>query len=340
MAATLSQIRAWSTEHLVDAAAYWTQTADRWEDAFLTMRNQSHALTWHGVGGDALRRRTGADLSVVSGKADQLRQAAGIARNGAGEIGAAQRRVLYGVEDAESAGFSVGEDLSVTDSRSTSPAERATREAQAQAFAADIRLRAEQLDGADAKVAGQLTAAAGDVGNGGFAQNPDPVAQPPATGRNGAQSQASTNGGQSAAPGSRNGVQLVDFTQGNAAGTNPPPFAPWDTPNGTPPPPEPSFIPQYEQAITAPPAAPPPGAPMPSSPVPAAGPAAAAAAKPPCSPYDATKALLEPMGGMVAMLTAGPEGATGVGIPAAIGQIALGTAAVADGLEAADKCLP
>lgn len=38
-AATLSQIRAWSTQHLTYAATYWTQTADRWEDAFLTSRS-------------------------------------------------------------------------------------------------------------------------------------------------------------------------------------------------------------------------------------------------------------------------------------------------------------
>ncbi len=38
---------------------------------------------------------------------------------------------------------------------------------------------------------------------------------------------------------------------------------------------------------------------------------------------------------MIAILTVAPEGATGVGIPAAIGQIALGTAAVADGLDIA-----
>lgn len=339
MPATLSQIRAWSTEHLIDAASYWTQTADHWEDAFLTMRNQAQSITWHGAGGDALRQRTGADLSVVSGNADQLRQAAGIARNGASDISAAQRRVLYGVEDAQNAGFTVGEDLSVTDTRSTSPTERAARQAQAEAFAADIRLRAEQLDGADAKVAGQLTAAAGGVGSVGFAQNPtsNRGTQAPTNGHNGGQPPAPSNG--------RNGVQLVDFTQDNAAG--PSPIAPWDTPDGTPPPPpQPGFIPQYEQAITAPPAPKPgaPASPLPSPattplPMPAAGPAAPAAAKPGCSVYDATKALLEPAGGMVAILTAVPEGGTGVGIPVALGQIALGTAAVADGLDAAGKCL-
>ncbi|OBH89600.1 hypothetical protein [Mycobacterium sp. E2733] len=341
MAATLTQIQAWSTEHLIDAAGYWTETADRWEDAFLTMRNQAQSITWHGAGGDALRQRTGADVSVVSAKADQLRQAAGIARNGASDISAAQRRVLYGVEDAQNAGFTVGEDLSVTDIRSTTPAERASRQAQAEAFAADIRLRAEQLDGADAKVAGQLTAAAGGVGNVGFAQNPtsDPVAQNPGAGRNGGQSTPPTT--------SHPGVQLVDFTQDNTTGPNPPPFAPWDTPDGTPPPPPlAGFLPQYQQSIAAPPAPSPgpPAIPLPSPattplPMPAAGPATAAAAKSPCSVYDATKALLEPVGGTVAILTAAPEGATGVGIPAALAQIALGTAAVADGMDAAGKCL-
>lgn len=363
MPATLSQIEAWSTEHLIDAAAYWTQTADRWEDAFLTMRNQAQSITWHGAGGDALRQRTGADLSVVSGKADLLRQAAGIARNGASDISAAQRRVLYGVEDAQNAGFTVGEDLSVTDTRSTSPAERAARQAQAEAFAADIRLRAEQLAGADTKVSGQLTAATAGLSGGGFAQNSNSNrggqsqngsgnGGQPQPGHNAGQPQPGHNAGQpQPATTNQNGVRLVDFTRDNASGPNPPPFAPWDNPDGAPPAPapaQPGVIPQLEQSMTAPPAPKPgpPASPLPSpsvTPLPnpaAVGPAAAAPAKPPCSIYDATKALLEPVGGTVAILTAVPEGGTGVGIPVALGQIALGTAAVADGLDAADKCLP
>ncbi|KAA1250871.1 hypothetical protein F0Q45_07415 [Mycobacterium simiae] len=323
MPATLSQIRAWSTEHLIDAASYWTRTADQWEDVFLQMRNQSYAITWNGAGGDALRERTGADLPIVSAKADQLGQAAAIARNGASDISAAQRRVLYAVEDAQNAGFTVGEDLSVTDTRAiTTAAEQAARQAQAQAFAGDIRLRAEQLDAAEVKVAGQLTATTAGLSSVGFAEHPiyNPVAQGPAT--------------------HRNGIHLVDFKQD---GGDPPPFAPWDTPDGTPPPPQPAFFPQYEQALTAPPAPAQAVPPMPSSPPPAPRPAtdpgSAVAAKPGCSIYDATKALLEPPGGMIAILTAVPEGGTGVGIPAALGQIALGTAAVADGLDAAGKCL-
>lgn len=247
MPATLSQIKAWSTEHLIDAAAYWTQTADRWEDAFLTMRNQAQSITWHGAGGDALRQRTSADLSVVSGKADLLRQAAGIARNGASDISAAQRRVLYGVEDAQNAGFIVGEDLSVTDTRSTSPAERAARQAQAEAFAADIRLRAEQLEGADANVSGQLAAATAGLSGGGFARAPASGHGAPADNRT--------------TPGSNrnNGVKLVDYFKQDG-GPQPQP-----QPAGPQPAQQPSFLDQYKQALTSPgQQTPPPATPMPA----------------------------------------------------------------------------
>lgn len=247
MPATLSQIQAWSTEHLVDAAAYWTQTADRWEDAFLTMRNQAQSITWHGAGGDALRQRTGADLSVVTSKADLLRQAAGIARNGASDISAAQRRVLYGVEDAQNAGFTVGQDLSVTDTRSTSPAERATRQAQAEAFAADLRLRAEQLEGADTKVSGQLTAATAGLTGGGFAAGPG--------------SSHSTAADNRTTPGSNrnNGAKLVDYFKQDG-GPQPQP-----QPAGPQPAQQPSFLDQYQQQLTSPGQPPqPPITPMPS----------------------------------------------------------------------------
>lgn len=241
MPATLSQIRAWRTEPLVEAASYWTATADQWEDVFLQMRNGSYAVAWHGAGGDELRQRTGADLPLVSAKADQLRRAAGIARNGASEISAAQRRVFYAVEDAQNAGFTVGEDLSVIDTGvSRTPAEQAVRQAQAQAFAGDIRSRAAQLDGAEVKVAGQLTAATAGVGDVGFAQNPvtNPVAQPPAS--------------------NRNGIQLVDFKQDGGAHPAPQPGSPQPTQ-------PPNFLDRYKNDLISPgPQPPPPPAPMPS----------------------------------------------------------------------------
>jgi hypothetical protein len=58
MIPTLSQIEAYTTDHLVDAAEYWDGLADRWEDAHWQVRNQAHSLDWRGFGGDAPRERT------------------------------------------------------------------------------------------------------------------------------------------------------------------------------------------------------------------------------------------------------------------------------------------
>lgn len=173
MLPTLSQIRAWDTEHLILAANHWSQTADQWEDAFLTMRNQSHSIVWQGAGGEGLRQRTRADQPVVSSTADQLRDATAAARDGAGTISAAQHRVMYAVEDAHNAGFNVGEDLSVTDTRTNrTAAERAARQAQGETLAADIRQRAAQLVLAEQTVAHKITAAAAGVGTTTFPETP------------------------------------------------------------------------------------------------------------------------------------------------------------------------
>lgn len=203
MAVTLSQIRSWSIDHLTNAAGYWTQTADHWEDAFLTMRNQSHTMVWKGAGGDALQQRTGSDYTLVSGKADKLRQAAGVARSGASDITSAKRSALNAVDDAQNAGFDVGEDLSVSyDDHGGSAAEQAARQAQAEQFAGKIWSSAAQLEATDQKVAGQINSATADLGDLGFG------------------------------PGHKgSGAELVDFDR-----NQPPPFAPWDTPDGKPPP--------------------------------------------------------------------------------------------------------
>ncbi|HYB39586.1 MAG TPA: hypothetical protein VEF72_30285 [Mycobacterium sp.] len=80
---------------------------------------------------------------------------------------------MYAVEDAHNAGFAVGEDLSVTDTRTSSnAAELAARQAQAQVLAADIPERATQLVGVDTEVGGNITGAAGDVGDTTFTETP------------------------------------------------------------------------------------------------------------------------------------------------------------------------
>jgi hypothetical protein len=68
---------------------------------------------------DALRARTASDYTVASDHADQLRDTSRIARQQAGELERLRNRVLYAVEDAHNAGFTVGEDLSVSDTRTS-----------------------------------------------------------------------------------------------------------------------------------------------------------------------------------------------------------------------------
>jgi hypothetical protein len=173
MIPTLSQIEVYTTDHLVDAADHWDGLADRWEDAHWQVRNQAHALDWQGVAGDALRARTASDYIVAADHADLPRGTSRIARQQAGELQRLRNRVLYAVDDAHNAGFTVGEDLSVTDTRtSRTTAELAARQAQAQVFAADIRSRAGALVGADTEVAGNLTAAAAGVGTTPFIEKP------------------------------------------------------------------------------------------------------------------------------------------------------------------------
>lgn len=138
-------------------------------------RSATRPIRWIGTGfcGDALRARTVSDYDVAIGKAGQLREAATIARRGAGDISAAQRRVMYTMQDAQNAGFTVEQDLSVTDvRRGRSTEEQAARQAQAQTFAADIRSRATALAGLDHEVGANITAVAGHVGTTTFAEKP------------------------------------------------------------------------------------------------------------------------------------------------------------------------
>jgi hypothetical protein len=235
---TLSSIQAWDVDHLTEAADHWDATADRWETVSVQVWQQSHTLDWEGQARDALVDRTTADKTTMLAKSDQLRDAAKVARRGASDIDAAKRRVLYAVEDAHNAGFLVGEDLSVTDTRTTkNPAELAARQSQAQVFAADIRARAAQLVGVDNEVATNLTGTAGDVGATTFAENPINYGDKPID--VGADPRHGT-------------IQLAGHG--------------FKLDGGAPPPPQPGFLDQYQQQLTSPgPQAPPPPIPMPSS---------------------------------------------------------------------------
>ncbi|MCV7101127.1 hypothetical protein [Mycobacterium palustre] len=157
---SLSQLVAWPTEHLTEAAEHWDAVAARSYSVANQVWRDALSVDWHGEGAEALRAATHKDLVATSAAADQLQTAANVARSGASDLSAARARLRYVVQDANAAGFDVYDDMSVTD-RSTggSAAWRAGRRAQAEAFAAEIRQRAVQLVAVDQQVAGKVTAA-------------------------------------------------------------------------------------------------------------------------------------------------------------------------------------
>src|SRR5947209_5384983 len=141
---TLSQVRSWDTEHLTEAATTWTTTASRWEETFAQVAQQMPypgGTPWVGSAAGAAHERASADLLKVSALANQLHTAAGIARINANQIDLARQAVLAAVDAAENAGFTVGEDFSVTSRAVGDASDIVARQAQAEAFAADIRAR-------------------------------------------------------------------------------------------------------------------------------------------------------------------------------------------------------
>lgn len=174
----LSELLSWPTTHLTEAADHWEAVGGRsyavanqvWRDAL--------AVGWQGQGADALRMATHTDMVSTSRAVDQLQGAAKVARAGASDLYAARARLRYAVQEANATGFDVDEEMSVID-RSTggSAAQRASREAQAEALAADIRQRAAQLVALDQQVAGMVTAAVAGIRET-FPQSPTPRTPP------------------------------------------------------------------------------------------------------------------------------------------------------------------
>ncbi|OMC08593.1 MULTISPECIES: hypothetical protein [unclassified Mycobacterium] len=163
---SLSKLLDWPTEHLTQAADSWTSTGNQWDEVFTQIWRDSVAVEWSGHAAEALHGRTAGDKAKVSGLVEQLHTAATVARTGASELYAARSRVRYAVEDAEDAGFEVGDDFAVTDRWSGgSSAERAERQAQAEAFAARIRQSAVQLVGMDQQIASRTTNALNGIAN-------------------------------------------------------------------------------------------------------------------------------------------------------------------------------
>jgi len=167
----LSEITAWDTTHLENAARDWTATAKHWESSFTSIHQAAVApggTAWEGAAAEAAQGATLADLVKVRGWADVLHESAAVARHGASTLLHAKQNVLYAVEDAQAAGYSVNEDLSVT----PPPEAGEAGEAQAQTYATDIQGRATQLGAHDKEIAGKITTATAPLHQVSFADHP------------------------------------------------------------------------------------------------------------------------------------------------------------------------
>lgn len=161
----LSALLAWPTDHLTDAAVQWETVAERSYALSHQVWREAVSVDWRGEAADAVRVTTHADMRTTSAAADQLQAAARVARNASSDLHVARSRLRYAVQVAQSAGYEVGEDLSVTDRLSGgSTAQRAVRQGEAQTLASDIRQRAAQLVALDQQVAGKISTALAGIG--------------------------------------------------------------------------------------------------------------------------------------------------------------------------------
>lgn len=160
---SLSGLYAWPTTHLSEAATCWTHIAESWENAFTQI--SKHMSTpggtpWIGEAAEKAQSRADGDNMKVSGVAYQLRETAEIARLGRDQLEALKQQAIVAVDDARADGFRVGEDLSVTDTRTGgSREERAARKVQAEGHTAYIRHRAAALVARDDEIGSRISAA-------------------------------------------------------------------------------------------------------------------------------------------------------------------------------------
>ena len=159
---SLSQIRSWKTDHLTTAAAHWRNTAQIWQGATDSAYRSLERTGWEGMAYEAAIGRAGEDRRFAFGMADHLRDVlCKLATQAADQISAAQQRAVREINDAIGAGFTVGEDLSVTyDAELGSAAAATAKQSEAEAHAAEIRAAAANLAGTESDFASRITAAA------------------------------------------------------------------------------------------------------------------------------------------------------------------------------------
>ena len=158
--------RSGDTSELSNAAISWRSAATESEVAFDDHRRNISSpggTTWEGNAKDATLDRVIADCGVVGRHSGVLRDAAGLAENGSHDIKSALDKAVEAINAAEEDGFSVGEDLSVTDTKTVDVFSVRARQTLADEYAEDIRWTATHLIQAEKLVGIRLHAKAAEL---------------------------------------------------------------------------------------------------------------------------------------------------------------------------------
>jgi hypothetical protein len=170
---SLSDIETLNVTHLTQLTSDFTAEADLIQNSFTEAHELLSAAQWEGQANDAALHRTDTDRVVARGHAERLHEAADIARFGSEDMLAARQRVLQAVSAARDAGFTVNEDLSVTDSTASQTVqEYVARQDQAKDLAETIREHAATLAATDQNIAAKLSAATTGLGDTKFSESP------------------------------------------------------------------------------------------------------------------------------------------------------------------------
>ncbi|MCX8557213.1 hypothetical protein OS121_19355 [Mycolicibacterium mucogenicum] len=163
---TRSEIESWPTQHLDDAASRWRTAAATGVRAFEQhYRNivSPGGTEWTGAANDAAVDRVTGDLGVVRHHADVTTEAAHLAETGAEDIRAVKKLAVEAIVEATEDGFTVAEDLSVTDARRYDITTVADRNKAAKEHAEFIAFRAAQLVATDSLAGTRLESKAAQL---------------------------------------------------------------------------------------------------------------------------------------------------------------------------------
>ncbi|KAB7751508.1 hypothetical protein MPHL21000_25275 [Mycolicibacterium phlei DSM 43239 = CCUG 21000] len=161
-----SEIEEWPTQHLDDAATQLRSMGAQSVALFDEHRRNVDSpggTTWEGNAKDAALDRVTADTAVVRQQTTVQNEAADIAENGGHDVRAAKQEAVGAITAAENDGFTVAEDLTVTDSRRYDINTIVERNKAAKEHAEDIRWYAERLIQADSFVGERLQAKAAEL---------------------------------------------------------------------------------------------------------------------------------------------------------------------------------